>query len=515
MIVDKNSILQIFGSLMKHPQYLGETDRYNLTLDDFYYKFDKYIFAAIDNLYRGGAQRIQPIDIENYLQSNGSASVIFKKNNGIEYLQDADYLSEEKNFEFYYARLKKINLLNQLQKDGIDISEFYIEDLTDPKALEVNQKFEELEIDDILEVLKRKLLGIEHKFIQNEVTQTESADFNIRSIIEDAQKGNDIGVPIQGEIINEVIAGARLGTLVVRSAASGTGKTRQAVGDACFIAYPFRYDHKANDWVVCGSGRKVLFIATEQTIPEIQKMILAYLTGFNESKFRYGNFSDKEMQILNQALWVMEQYRDNFFIVQMPSPRIDLVKNLVREQVLLHDIEYVFYDYIFISPSLLGEFKGVNLRNDEILLMFSTALKEIAVELNICMFTSTQVNANADSNTNIRNESTIAGSRAIINKADIGMVMARPTKEEQDFFAQMGREIPNIVTDIYKVRSGQWSQVRIWSYVDLGTLRKVDLCMTDSRLEIIDQYEHNFAYAIDWEVTDLMDKLEELKGIKQ
>ena len=514
MIVDKNSILQIFGCLMKHPRYLGETDKYNLTLDDFYYKFDKYIFAAIENLYRGGAQRIQPIDIENYLQTNGSASVIFKQNNGIEYLQDADYLSEEKNFPFYYTRLKKLNLLNQLQKDGIDISDFYIEDLTKPKALEVNQKFEELEIDDILDEIKRKLLGIEHKFIQNEVTQTESAFYNIQDIINGAKEGTDIGVPIQGEIINEVIAGARLGTLVIRSAGSGTGKTRQAVGDACYIAYPFRYEATKGEWVINGSGKKVLFIATEQTIQEIQKMILAYLTGFNESKFRYGSFSEKELRIINQALWVMEQYKDNFFIVQMPNPRIDLVKNLVREQVLLHEIEYVFYDYIFISPSLLSEFKGVSIRNDEILLMFSTALKEIAVELNVCMFTSTQVNANADSNTNIRNESSIAGSRAVINKADVGMVMARPTKEEQDFFTQMGREIPNIVTDIYKVRSGQWSQVRIWSYVDLGTLRKVDLYMTDSRMEVIDQFEHNFVYTIDWEGTKYAEQLKKLKAVK-
>ena len=147
-------------------------------------------------------------------------------------------------------------------------------------------------------------------------------------------------------------------------------------------------------------------------------MILAYLTGFNESKFRYGNFTKEEERIIRQAVWIMEKYKDNFYIVQMPSPRIDLVKNLVREQVLLHGIEYVFYDYIFISPSLLSEFKGISLRNDEILLMFSTALKELAVELNVCVFSSTQVNANADSNVNIRNESSIAGSRAIINKAE-------------------------------------------------------------------------------------------------
>ena len=498
---------------MKRPQFLSETDKYQLSLDDFYYKFDKYIFAAIENLYRGGANRIQPIDVENYLQSNGAASVIFKQNNGIEYLQDAEYLSETQNFEFYYKRLKKINLLTKLQNDGFDISEFYIEDLTNPKALEVNKNFEKLEIDEILDALKRKVLGLENEFTQNEVTRTESAFTGIEDIIESAQLQTDIGVPVQGDILNEVISGARRGTLIIRSAASGTGKTRQAVGDACLIAYPFRYEPKQDKWVQIGSGCKTMFIATEQTIPEIQKMILSYLTGFNESKFRYGNFTEKENRIIRQAVWIMEQYKDNFFIVQMPAPRIDLVKNLVREQVLLHGIEYVFFDYIFICPSLLGEFKGVSLRNDEILLMFSTALKELAVELNICMFTSTQVNANADSNQNIRNESSIAGSRAVINKADIGMVMARPSKEEIDFFASTGEPIPTIVTDIYKVRSGEWTQVRIWSIVDLGNLRKEDLYMTDSRLEKIEGYTRHF-FEMEWEDNNFNEILEKVNEIK-
>ena len=63
----------------------------------------------------------------------------------------------------------------------------------------------------------------------------------------------------------------------------------------------------------------------------------------------------------------MEQYQNNFYIVRMPNPTIELVKTIVRENVMMHDIEYVFYDYIFISPSLLNEFKGFNLRNDKVL----------------------------------------------------------------------------------------------------------------------------------------------------
>lgn len=513
MIIDKNSILQIFGSLMKHPQYLSEKDKYNLTPDDFYYRFDKKIFIAIYSLYEGGAQRIQPIDIENFLSNDASGSILFKNNNGIEYLQDAVALSEVVNFEFYYSHLKKVNLLNRLSDNGIDISKYYIEDLTRPQALEINQKFESLDTEDILEDIKRSILSVEHDFVKNDVTETQSAFEGIDEIIDEAGTGEDIGIPIQGEIFNEVIAGARKGTFVVRSASSGTGKTRQSVGDACQIAYPYRYEDKERCWIKCGTDKKVLFIATEQRIKEIQKMILAYLTGFNESKFRYGNFTDKEKTIIKQAQWLMEKYKDNFYIVQMPNPSISLIKNIVREQVMLHEIEYLFYDYIFICPSVMSEFKGANLRNDEILLVLSTALKDLAVELNIFVMTSTQVNANADNNTNIRNESTIAGSRAVINKADVGAVMARPTSEEIKYLSEQGNEIPNLVTDIYKVRSGEWNQVRIWSYIDLGNLRKRDLYMTDARMQVISSYDRKFTYEFDWEDEKYIDELKELEKI--
>ena len=92
--------------------------------------------------------------------------------------------------------------------------------------------------------------------------------------------------------------------------------------------------------------------------------------------------------------------------------------------------------------------------------------------------------------------------------------MARPSKEELDFLSNLGLGVPNIVTDIYKVRSGEWTQVRIWSYVDLGNLRKVDLYMTDARMEVIDSWEHRYVYEIDWEDCDFAEKEKELNELK-
>ena len=94
------------------------------------------------------------------------------------------------------------------------------------------------------------------------------------------------------------------------------------------------------------------------------------------------------------------------------------------------------------------------------------------------------------------------------------MVVARPTKEEIDFFASTGEAIPTIVTDIYKVRSGMWTQVRIWSIIDLGTLRKVDLYITDARLEMIKDFEKQFIYEIDWENNNFDEVLKKVNEIK-
>ena len=213
----------------------------------------------------------------------------------------------------------------------------------------------------------------------------------------------------------------------------------------------------------------------------------------------------------------MKRYEDNLILVKMPNPTIELVKTIIRENCITKDIKYVFYDYIFIGPALLNEFRGFALRNDEVLLMFATALKDLAVELDVAMFTSTQLNAKGDDNTNIRNEGSLAGGRSTINKADNGAIMARPTKEELDLLKDLfdDRGLPNLVTDIYKVRSGEWTQVRIWSKMNLGTLKKEDLFITNSRLEPIEGFYEREEYKIrNWDENEDKELMELVKRLE-
>jgi len=492
MIVDKSCVQQILGSLIKRPQYLAEVDKYNLTVSDFQTSFERYIFMAISGLFEGGAKVITPPDIVNYLETNAIAKSTFEKYNGVEYLQDIEEFVEQDNFDYYYGRLKKINLLNDLKKQGFDISKYYIEDLTNPKSIEVNKHFEELKTQDITNDIKKTLLSLEGEYAKSEEIKVQSVVDGLDELLTSFGTGSDFGLPVQGEIFNEVISGARKGTLTIRSAGSGVGKTRNAVADACYLAYPMRYNHEICKWEKVGSCEKILFILTEQNFEEIQKMILSYLTGINESRFRYGNFDVDEAGLIKQAIDIIETYKDNFTMLRMPEPTVGALKTMIREQCFLNDIGYVFMDYIFISPALLNEFRDLRLRNDEALLLLTTCLKDLAVELNVCMFSSTQLNARSEDNQDIRNESSLAGARSIINKADNGVIAMRPTPAELDTLKELedrlGVREPNIVYDVFKVRAGRWSQVRIWSYMDLGTLRKEDLFITDSRLNPVKDF---------------------------
>lgn len=502
-MIDKRDTQQILGCLMKKPQLLSQVDKYSFVLTDFPSRFERSIFMAINGLYRNGASKIQPIDIENFIESDQVSAKLFKDKNGIEYLQDIIELSEIDNFDFYYNRFKMFNLLKDLKKQGFDTSEFYCEDLLNPKVEEINQNFNLLSPRLITEAVRKKLLDVEAKYETTDEIEVETAVKGMEQLVGELGAAYEIGMPVQGKIYNQVIDGAKKGTLTIRSAGSGVGKTSNAIADACYLAYPIRYNSITCEWEQEGNSEKVLFIVTEQRFKEVRLMILAYLTDINRSRFKYADFSAREEAVIKQAIYLMKKF-NNLILVKMPNPTIESIKTIVRENCIIHDIGYVFYDYVFIGPAVLGEFKGFQLRNDEVLLMLATALKDLAVELNVAMFTSTQLNAKGDDNKDIRNEGSLAGGRSTINKADNGAIMARPTKEEleilEPLYENNPENKPNLVTDIYKVRSGEWTQVRIWSDMNLGTLRKRDLFITDSRMDPIEDFYTRVEYNIkSWE----------------
>lgn len=474
---------------MKKPSLLSEKDKYNLQPSDFESRFERYIFIAILNSYTNGAQSLSEIDIDNYLMEHKDQYLLFQQNNGISYLQDALDMSTPENFEYYYNRIKKFNCLKDLKKSGFDISEFYEENELNPRQFEINQRFETLKPKDIFDGLKRRIYKVEGEYVEGDVSVTTDVSVGIDELLEKLKNSPDAGARFQGKYFNTVTRGARKGKYYIVSFPSGGGKTRLLLGEACYLAFPMRYSWETMEWKITGNAEKTLFIATEQAKEEIQTMVVAYLTGINEDVILYGHFTKEQQTIIDQAKEVIKKYKNNLMIVQIPMPSVEIVKSVIRQNCIVNDTKNVFFDYIFSNPALLNEFRDLRIREDVALLMLSTALKDLAVEQDVFMMSATQLNSSQDTNEKgIKNQNSIRGSKSIVDKADIAMIGGLVPDDQRDqiapYVAKYG--MPTQVYDVYKVRRGKWTNLKIWSNVDLGTCRRSDVFVTDSNIKEIE-----------------------------
>lgn len=477
---------------MCRPELLSDVDKYQLEPTDFSQQLDKMIFSAIYNLFAGGAERIHTIDVDTYLQTNEVAKNLLEKNNGLAFIQDCEDLADPANFQLYYNKLKKINLLRDLQKNGKDISSFYCEDPLNEKYAEINERFEKMTATDIFNSLRGELADLENKYVINSVVEESNAATGIRELIKNLKETPEIGVHLQGEIFNTVCRGGRKGKLYLRSAGSGVGKTRSMVGDACQIAYPVRYDTKYQKWVYTGEPEKVLYVMTEQDPAEIQTMILAYLTGYNEDMFLYGTYKEEHMDRIMKAIDIMERYKDYMLFARIPDPCASVIKNLFRRYSLQYNVENFFYDYIFSSPAMLNEYRDLKLREDVCLRLLTTAIKNLAVELDAFIMSATQLSGDDDPKGGFKDFRNIRGSKAIADLADFAAIRRRPSPEELQLVADFEKRYnfkPNAITDVFKNRRGRWTMISIWSAVDLGTLRTVDLFVTTPDYKPIQDFQ--------------------------
>src|SRR5699024_12386476 len=83
--------------------------------------------------------------------------------------------------------------------------------------------------------------------------------------------------------------------ILLRSANSGGGKTRNALADMCSVAInEIRKKNKKGQWEWVNNGEPVpsLFISTELDMDELQTILLAYITGINERVILDGDFDE-------------------------------------------------------------------------------------------------------------------------------------------------------------------------------------------------------------------------------
>lgn len=489
--VDITSIVQVIGSVFKTPQLLDYTDKYNIDEEDFPTEFYKILFGAIYKIHDAGATKISVENVNDFLSTKPKSESVYSVNRGEEWLTRAREVASVDTFDYYYNRMKKMTLLRMYDNYGIDVSDIYDPDnILDLKKKQIQEEYlDNASLEQIADKVDNKIAQIRLKYVDGLDGDAYQAGDGIDDLISRLKLHPEVGVPLYGPLINTVTRGARLSKFYLRSAATGVGKSRTMIADACNIACNRIWDENFG-WIKNGICQPTLYIATEQDLEEIQTMMLAFLANVNEEHILNGKYELDEEDRVIEAAKVLKN--SPLYIEYLPDFSLKDVEDRIRKNIRDHDILYCFFDYIHTSLKILEEISrrsgGVKLREDNVLFMLSAHLKDICNKEGIFILSSTQLNADyQDSETPDQN--LLRGAKSIADRIDVGLILLQTTQKDLDalnaILASNTFEMPILKLSIYKNRRGRYKGIYLWCKGDLGTCRIKPMFATDYRYEII------------------------------
>lgn len=487
--------MQVLGGLIKQPSLLSETNKYQLDNKDFPERFHTIIFAAINNLYQNGTSQIDEIEVDGFLSQYDVQYEIFNQNKGVEYLQNIQELFKEGNFDYYYGRLKKFTLLREMDGVGFDISEIYDTTIMNPREQEkLLVKFDKMTIADILRVYESKMIEIQDRFEADSDARSAHAGEGIHELLERIEDSPEIGLPLNGDLLTSVFRGARKTAYLLRSSITGGGKSRLALSNALILSALGWYDSEKGEWVKNEFAKSCVFITTEMLVVELQTPAIAFIADVEEHKILRGQTTAEEKERIHHAANILE--KSNLYIEELPNFNLQDISRTIEKNIIQYDIEYVYFDYIHSSIDIFSEISqqsGIRLREDQILLLMSNNLKALANKFNVHLMSATQLNGawkEAWQKGDIIDDNLLAGSKAIAQKVDGGMIVLpisqKEKKEIQEILSQGFYPEPTHVTHIYKNRGNPHDSIKIFSKINMGTIRTQDLFCTNQDNEIID-----------------------------
>ena len=483
--VDLSATIQVIGCIYQNPSLLDD-ERYFFNEDDFTEEFHKILFGSIYNLHALGAKEVNVNTIEDYLKDRPKSLATYKTYKGAEYLQKITENIQLSTFDYYYQRVKKMTLLRMYSNAGMDLSWLYdINNILDVKKKQAQEDWlDNSSLDSIADLIDKKITEIRMKYVDDSNEDFIQAGDRMVELIESLQKRPEIGYPMYGPLINTVTRGARLKKFYLRSAATGVGKTRSMIADACSIACDKIYDSDLGKWVENGTKEPTMFITTEQEVDEIQTMMLAFLSDVNENHIIYNAY---EVGELERVIYAAE------LIKKLPDFSMKDIENTIKFGIHEWDVRYVFFDYLHTSMKILSEvtsktgIKG--LREDNVLFMISIKLKDICNEYGVFILTATQLNADYTTAQQY-DQNLLRGAKSIADKIDLGMIMLKTSKEDKEalreVIARFKFEEPAIKISVYKNRRGQYKDILLWCKANQATCRVIPMFATDYNYQLVD-----------------------------
>ena len=489
MLYNREEALNLLGNICNDLNILRDRN-YDILVSDFDDLFHKTIFGVLTNLsLEKDTKVVDGFMIDSYLRNFPIQHKTFEMNNGVETIEKMKEVKGA-SLEYSYKIVKKMSLLRRFKMVGMDVSEIYDENSFDVSKVQAQREnLDRMSINEIKQFFKIKLIEIDQDF----QTQSDSYSFRAGDGIEDllqrCKMADHWGATFQSKLFNAVFRGMIGSKFMIRSGGTGTGKSRQSIGDMCNISCSERYIPSLGKWVVNTKVEDSCFISTELTEDEVHLAMLATVAGVPEETIKDGRYGAEIEQRLTKAVQIIKnskmhcEYNSNFSIVD--------IENIIEKNIIRNGTKYIFFDYIQITSKLSQELNrmfGYTLREDQMLNQLSTALKNLANKYNVFILSSTQLNRSYKTDSYL-DATHLRGGQATLDKADYGIITMKITKADLDKLQPIlddgFRVKPTHGHHIIKNRGGKWVGVILWVNMDLDTMNVRDCFVTTQDYELV------------------------------
>ncbi len=422
----------------------------------FYEPKHQIIFQAIVNLFdQSGA--IDLLTVRKQLEHMGK----LREAGGEYYLLE---LSRKVTSSAHIEHHARILLEKYMRRKMIEVSHDMKKDAYD----------ETKDVFDILDRAEQNIYSVSQGTMKQDAEPVDNILIRVRNEIEEITKESKLpGVPSGFADLDRITSGWQRGDLIILAARPSMGKTAFALHMARNIAF----DH----------DMAVAFFSLEMSAEQLLKRILANETQINASKFRSGNFTEEELERLNDKIKEISEH-PKLFINDTSYMTIFDLRAQARRLKSKENIQIIFIDYLQLMH-VSDRLKPGN-REQEISTI-SRGLKALAKELDIPIVALSQLSRKVEDRYKDQQHrrpqlSDLRESGAIEQDADIVTFLYRP-----DYYniTVWDRE-PEGPTDnqveliIAKHRNGATGSIRLWFFKNHG--RFLDINYQDNMPQVLD-----------------------------
>ena len=315
----KTAEAAVTSLIYKNSDKLTECD---LTLDDFSNNIFKVYFAVATELVKEKMD-LTDVNCGVYLSKHKRLESKWNEYGGFQTMLDAGEYLKESSFNGYVDEVKKWNAVLQLLKYGFPVSER----LSEYADMSAEQIYEETE-------------GLLNHIFSNVDTKIKSYDAltDLHSLVDKLNAGEEVGMPITAELLNQEIGGLRLGNIYSLTAASGAGKS------TILINYILPQCIKYN--------RKCVIFINEEDIAKVRKELLVWCATnilkkpIKKVQLRDGNFDKETLETLHEAAnWLEEKNNDHTItVIPLEHYNANTVIKLIKKYKRLFGVDLFILD---------------------------------------------------------------------------------------------------------------------------------------------------------------------------